>query len=409
MQAHESNTAATVHVMLIRGRLLLDAAQPPAPGWLTIEDGRIHKIGTGKPPEKAALGDADALICPGFIDAHLHFPQIDCVGHDGLELMDWLERIIYPAEMRWEEQDIAGNQIRAAYQRMLQTGTLGYAAFLTSHFHGYEQAVRAGHTLPLRGYVGQSMMDRHAPEALLNQRLTRIARSERSRVTASVNPRFAVTCSEEMLEAAHKKIRDDSIVHTHLAESQRECEMVRELFPDDANYAAVYDRFGLLGPRALLAHAIHVSKAEWELIAQRGCSVVHCPGANVFLQSGVFDLGAAREHGVRVALGSDIAAGPDIAMPRVARAMIETAKMRRMTLDPNAIVPTPAEVWQLITRGNADALGWDDAGRIETGAAADLLLLRAPFDLDDEHLVGRLLYGWRDEWIERRVVNGVPQ
>ncbi len=395
--------------MLLRGRLLVDAAQPPARGWLTIEDGRIHEIGTGKPPEKAVAGDADTLICPGFIDAHLHFPQIDCIGYDGLDLLAWLERIIYPAELRWEDEDISGKQIREAYQRMLQAGTLGYAAFLTSHFHGYEQAVRAGHTLPLRGFVGQSMMDRHAPEGLLNQKLTRIARSERSRVTASVNPRFAVACSEEILEAAHKKIRDDSIVHTHLAESQRECEMVRELFPDDANYTAVYDRFGLLGPRTLLAHAVHLAKAEWELIAQRGCSVVHCPGANVFLQSGVFDLHSAREHGVRVALGSDIAAGPDIAMPRVARAMIETAKMRKMTLDPKAIVPTPVEAWHIITRGNADALGWDDAGRIETGAAADLLLLRVPFDLDDEHLIGRLLYSWRDEWIDRRIVNGVLQ
>src|SRR5688500_14763245 len=104
-------------LMLLRGRMLLDAAQPPAPGWLTIEDGRIHEIGTGKTPEKTVAGDADTLICPGFIDAHLHFPQIDCIGYDGLDLLDWLERVIYPAEMRWEDEDVAGKQIRATYER----------------------------------------------------------------------------------------------------------------------------------------------------------------------------------------------------------------------------------------------------------------------------------------------------
>jgi guanine deaminase len=393
--------------MLIRGQLLLDAGAKPTPGWLTIDDGRIAEVGTAKPPEKPVAGGPECLIAPGFIDGHLHFPQIDSVGYDRLELMEWLERVIYPAEMRWEDEDFAGSQIREAYRRLLRAGTLGYAAFLTSHFHGYAQCVRAGHDLPLRGFVGQAMMDRNAPEGLLNQELTRIARSERSRVTASVNPRFAVACSDDMLKTAKRKMRDDSIVHTHLAESLREIERVRELFPDDANATAVFDRHGLLGPRTLLAHAIHLSKSEWELIAGRASVVVHCPGANVFLQSGVFDLRAAREHGVRIALGSDIAAGPDIAMPRVARAMIETAKMRRMTLDPHAIVPSPAEAWRMITRGNAEALGWDDAGRIEAGAAADLLILRPPATFDgDEHLIGRLIYGWDEAWIDSVIVNG---
>jgi guanine deaminase len=210
-----------------------------------------------------------------------------------------------------------------------------------------------------------------------------------------------------MLILARKKMRDDSIVHTHLAESQRECQMVRELFPNDANYTSVYDRHALLGPRTLLAHAIHLAKEEWALIAQRGCAVVHCPGANVFLQSGLFDLRAAKDHGVRVALGSDIAAGPDIAMPRVARMMIDLAKMRKMAVDPKAIVPTPGEAWRMMTRGNADALGWEDSGRIEAGAAADFLLLRPPSSFEnDEHLIGRLIYTWEDSYIAARIVAG---
>ncbi len=391
--------------MLIRGQMILDATQPPQAGWLTIDEGRIVQVGTGKMPEKPALGDEHAIICPGFIDAHMHLPQIDSIGCDGLDLIDWLEKIIFPAEMKWEDEDFAAKQIREAYRRMLHAGTLGFAGFLTSHFHGYQQCVRAGHDLPLRCFVGQAMMDRGAPPPLLNQKLTRIARSERSRVTASVNPRFAVSCSDDCLEQAAKKIRDDSIVHTHLAESERECEMVRELFPHDAHSTAVYDRHGLLSRRTLLAHCVHLSKEEWQLIARRKCVVVHCPGANIFLQSGLFDRHAAHEHGVRLALGSDVAAGPDLSMPRVARAMIETAKVRRMTVDPKAVIPTPAEAWTLITRGNADALGWSDAGRIEVGAAADLLVLRPPFE-PDEHFIGRLIHQWSDEWIDATIVAG---
>lgn len=391
--------------MLIRGKMILDASQPPQPGWLMIAEGRIAQVGSGKLPEKPALGDEDAIICPGFIDAHMHLPQVDAIGCDGLDLIDWLNTIIFPAEAAWEDEDLAARQIRTAYRRMLHAGTLGFAGFLTSHFHGYQQCVRAGHDLPLRCFVGQAMMDRHAPTALLDQPLTRIARSERSRVTASVNPRFAVSCSDDCLEQAAKKIRDDSIVHTHLAESQRECELVRELFPHDAHYTAVYDRHGLLSKRTLLAHCVHLSQDEWQLIARRKCVVVHCPTANTFLQSGLFDLRSARDHGVRLALGSDVAAGPDFAMPRVARAMIDTAKVRRMTVDHKAPIPTPAEAWTLITRSNADALGWSDAGRIEVGAAADLLVLRPPFE-PDEHFIGRLIYQWSDEWIDATIVAG---
>lgn len=248
-------------------------------------------------------------------------------------------------------------------------------------------------------------MDRGAPQSLINQPPQMPQRPESSRVTVSVNPRFAVACSEGLLRLASDMAGDLHPVQTHLAESRRERDLVAHLFPADDSYTAVYDRHGLLGRRTLLAHALHLHENEWRLIAQRGPIVVHCPIANTFLRSGLFDLRSAREHGVRLALGSDIAAGCDLPMPRIARAMIDVAKLRQMTIDPRAVIPSPAEAWDLITRGNADALGWSDAGRIEAGASADLLVLRpeVPFD---QHLIGRLIYGWRNEWIETRVVVG---
>jgi guanine deaminase len=161
----------------------------------------------------------------------------------------------------------------------------------------------------------------------------------------------------------------------------------------------------LLTSRSLLAHGVHLEAEEWALLAARGSVVVHCPGANLFLRSGLFNLDAAHAHGVRLAVGSDVAAGPDLAMPRVARSMIEMAKLRQMTVDPDASIPTPADAWRMITLGNARALEFDDAGRLEPGAAADLLVVRPPFEVDD-HLIGRLIYTWQNEYIAYRIVDG---
>lgn len=209
-----------------------------------------------------------------------------------------------------------------------------------------------------------------------------------------------------MKNATQRADARSAIIQTHLAETTAECDRVRDLFPEDPHYTGVYDRCGLLTPRTLLAHCVHLSPSEWEVIRERQSVVVHCPTANTFLRSGLFDLDTAREHGVRLALGSDVAAGPDIAMPRVARAMIEVAKLRALTINPRVHVPTPIEGWHLITRGNAEACGWSDSGKLERGAAADLLVLSGPFERD-EHLIGRLIYGWDESWITARIVAGV--
>ena len=391
--------------MILQGRLLLDPHQTPQKGWLQVDNGRIARIGEGKPPSAPEVGDDRSLICPGFVDAHIHLPQIDAIGCDSLELLDWLEQVIYPAETRWADQPFAEAMAVRAHQQMIRSGTLGYAGYLTSHLHSTVAVLKAGHAIPVRAIVGQVLMDRCAPAELLGHELARLARSKRGRAALSVNPRFAVCCSDELLSRAHRRVADDAFIQTHLAESTRECETVAELFPDDPHYTGVYDRHGLLGERTLLAHCLHLTDAEWQLIEQRESVVVHCPTANTFLRSGLFELDTARRHGVRLALGSDVAAGPDFAMPRVARAMIETAKARAMTVQSDAFVPDPAEVWDLITRGNADALGWHDGGRLEIGAAADLLVLKVPFEVD-EHLIGRLIYTWGDGYITHRVLDG---
>ncbi|MHC4946673.1 MAG: amidohydrolase family protein [Planctomycetota bacterium] len=393
--------------MILQGRLLVDADRLPQPGWVAVRSGRIEALGHGAPPAPPAAGDADTIVCPGFVDAHVHLSQLDSAGCDAGDLLEWLDRVVFPVEMRWADPDAAGGLAGAALARLAGAGTLGLAGWLTSHPAGVEATLDAAARSRLRGVVGQVLMDRNAPAPLLGHAAAALDRpAGPARLALSVNPRFAVACTDALLAAAGRAAADGRFVQTHLSESRRECERVAALFPGDASYTAVYDRHGLLGPRTLLAHCVHLTGPEWDLIAEREAVVVHCPGANTFLASGLFDLDAARRHGVRLALGSDVAAGPDLAMPRVARAMIETAKTRTMTVAPGGHVPAPAEAWRLITRGNADALGLDDAGRLEAGAAADLLLLRVPLPVD-EHLVGRLIHTWRDEYIDRRVVDGI--
>lgn len=407
--------------MIVTGMLLTDPDRPPAPGWIRIADGRIAEIqetGDRPPDDEVVIGGPERLITPGFIDAHNHPPQFSVVGFDGLPLLQWLEQVVFPAEIWWG-RGAAASQMRGALRAMVRQGTLGFAGYLTSHGQaGHDALAQLQRGPRLRALVGRVAMDRGAPDALTAEDHWRARQTPRpgialpapetERIRISINPRFAPSCSDELLAECGWFAQDhrDAFIQTHLAESREECALVRERFPADQSYTHVYDRFGLLTPRTLLAHAVHLSDSEWDLIGARQSVVVHCPTANLFLQSGLFNLDAARDRGVRLALGSDVAGGPDVAMPRVARAMIETAKIRRMTMAPHAHVPSPAEAWRSITEGNAASLGWTDGGRLARDAAADLLVLRVPESWYDEHLIGRLLYNWSSSLIDRRIVEG---
>ncbi len=412
--------------MLIKGLILNDPREAPQPGSLRVHEGRIAEVRWGETQEKADVGGAGAIICPAFVDAHIHVPQIDAVGCDGMALLPWLERVVFPAEAQWGA-GMAAHATRTAVRRMVREGTSAFAGYLTSHATASGESARllaAGvDGARMRFAVGRVAMDRNAPGAHIDEDRARAGLAPSAGVALApdglsprgergVNPRFAVACTEELLAECGWFVRDRAeagervLVQTHLAESKDECRVVRELFPDDRDYTSVYDRFGLLTVRTLLAHCVHLSSAEWDLIARRRSVVVHCPTANTFLQSGLFDLDAARAHDVRLALGSDVAGGPDIAMPRVARAMIEVAKVRRVTVAARALIPSPADAWDLITRANANAIGWPDSGRLDEGAWADVLALRVPETWLDEHLIGRLLYNWHAGLIESRVIAG---
>jgi guanine deaminase len=403
--------------MLIAAQLLL-SDQPGgvrlARGWVRVTDDRIAAVGEGDPPGRPDAGSESHLLSAGFVDTHLHVPQFDSIGADGLPLLRWLDQVIFPAETRWADADFAGEMAGRVSRRLLAAGTTGIAAYGTVHHAGSAAAYRALAESGLAGCFGQVLMDRspEAPAELCrpaSQLLKEAAAwAPLGRMRPAVTPRFAVCCTAELLAGAGKLAAATGWpVQTHLAETPDECELVERLFGGD-RYVEVYRKAGLLGPRALLGHGIWLNDADRGLMASAGATVAHCPTANLFLQAGRMDLAAHLREGLSVSLGSDVAGGPDVCMVRVARAMIENVKQLRLNGLTDRRLPSPAAAWWQITEGNARAIGLAESGMIRAGAAADLVLIK-PGDgawMSAADPIGAVLYGWEERWIERVWVNG---
>lgn len=416
--------------MKIAGQLMLPddgGAVRLTPGWLRVEDGGITHVGEGDIPGDADLGGEGFIVCPGFIDAHMHLPQFGIVGAHGLGLLDWLGQVTFPAELRWAETDTARRDTRSAIRRMLGAGTTGFAAYATVHADAARAALDEAQRAGVRAHVGQVLMDRGAPEALCrptNQLLEEAAALQAGfpaggRVSAAVTPRFAPSCSAALLEGAGALARATSaLVQTHIAETRAECVLVGELF-DGQRYLDVYRSAGLLGPRTVLGHGIYLEATDLAVLSELGGTVAHCPLANSFLMSGRLDASAVRASGAGLALGSDIGAGYEVSMVRVARAMLETAGALRISdagRGPET-VPTAAEAWWRITAGNARALGWPDAGRLAVGVPADVVLIQPDRDTLRTLFTGHtppvdplagLLFGWDDRWVDQVLLRGRP-
>lgn len=403
--------------MIVTGRLMLPDGIDTvrlSDGWVRVEDGRIAAVGEGEPPNRPDLGGAHSYVFPGFVDAHCHVPQFDAIGVDGMELLAWLDAVIFPAEARWADAAYARAMTGRVASRLLGGGTTGCACFATVHAEATQAAIDTLGERGLRAHVGHVLMDRHAPRALTPPIAGQLEGSrglrECGRASPSVAPRFAISCTAELLEAAGKLANETGrLVQTHLAENRAEVALAGELFPG-RSYTQVYEDFGLLTPRSVLAHGVWLDDADRALLASRGAIVAHCPTANTFLMSGDADVRAMMAAGVSVALGSDIAGGPIVSMPRVARHMLETSKRLH---GPAGVIPA-GKLWRQITAANADRLGWSTTSRLVEGAEADLLIVEpdAPAMDARAHWVdelGYLLHAWQDHWVRRVILNGRVQ
>ncbi|HYI10354.1 MAG TPA: guanine deaminase [Thermoanaerobaculia bacterium] len=375
-----------------RGRVFSPVADPFAngvdesyiyheDGHLAVDgDGRIASVGAwSSAPQGEVVDLTGRLIAPGFIDTHLHAPQLEMIGSYGGHLLEWLNRYTFPTERKFEDPEHARRVARAFYDELLRNGTLCALIFSTVHATAteifFEEAERRG----FRGIIGKTMMDRHAPDYLLDPTPQQAYDESRTLLEKwhgrgllryAITPRFAPTSTPELLECAGQLKREfpDAWVHSHISENRNEVRWVQELF-SDAEYADVYDHYGLLDSRTVLAHGVWLTPEELDLLSRRGARISHCPNSNLFLGSGLFPLHRVLDAGVVVGLGTDIGGGTS---PSLFNAMADAYKVQQV----QSVSLSPFHLWYLATLGGARALTLDsETGSLEAGKSADFLVL----------------------------------
>ncbi|MBN9450648.1 MAG: guanine deaminase [Bosea sp.] len=379
----------------LRGRLLWFVDDPQIAGeaahrhvedgLLVIENGLVKAAGEARELLRMLPADAEIidhrphLIMPGFIDAHIHMPQTQVVASYGAQLMEWLNKYTFVEEQKLANQGHAEKLSRFFLDELLANGTTTAAVYCSVHPQSAEAFFTESQRRNTRMIAGKVMMDRNAPEALTDTaesgyRDTKalIARWQgRGRQLYAITPRFAITSTPEQLAAAGKLAAEhpDCHIQTHIDENRAEIAFARELYPEAADYADIYRRYGLLGPKSLMGHCIHMTHNEWQAFAETGAVAVFCPTSNLFLGSGLFDWAHARQRGVKVAVATDIGGGTSYSMLRTMAEAYKVLQLQGQSL--------PAlDALHAITRGNAVALGLEHLiGSFEPGHEADVVVL----------------------------------
>jgi guanine deaminase len=368
--------------------LTANALVAHADGGLAIENGKVVDCGAystvaNAHPEAAVRDLRGGYIMPGFIDTHVHFPQVRILGGLGYGLLDWLEQLTLPEEARLADAEYACSIAREFVAALAAHGTTTALVF-GSHFAAATASLfTAAEERGLRVFSGLVLSDRlllpelhQTPDAAYRDSKTLIGRFGSGRY--AVMPRFAFSASEPMLAVCQALLREDSSLRftTHMNENNQEIEQTARLFPWAADYLAVYERFDLVGARSVLAHNVHPGGSELQRLAARGASIAHCPCSNAALGSGIFPIERHLEAGVRFALGTDVGGGTGFGMLKEA---LQAYLMQRVAAQPIAL--SPAQMLYLTTRAGAEALGIEDqTGDFGNGKAADFVYLRPPED-----------------------------
>ena len=358
-------------------------------GLVEIADGTITAVGVASDllarlPEGTAVDHyPDGLILPGFIDTHIHYPQTQVIASYGAQLLDWLERYALVEEQRFSDPEHCAAVARFFLDELLHNGTTTAAVYCTVHPQSVEAFFAESHRRNTRMVAGKVLMDRDTPAGLSDCPESAYVQSSaligqwhgKGRQLYCVTPRFAVTSTEAQLEAAGTLLKEhpDCYMQTHLSENRREIETVRALFPWAESYTGVYERFGLLGPKSLFGHCIHLEEGERRLLSESGSVAAFCPTSNLFIGSGLFDLAKARNGAapIRVGMATDVGGGTSYSLLRTLAEAYKVLQLQDQNL--------PAlEAFYMITLGNARALGLEDhIGSLAPGREADITVLDA--------------------------------
>ncbi len=363
-----------------------DAYQAFDDGVLVIEEGHVAQVGAWA-DLASQLGGVKiehypgGLIVPGFVDAHVHYPQVDITAAPGSNLLEWLSTYAFPTESRFHHKDVAAETARFFLDQLIRGGTTTAMVFATAHKVAAEALFEEAFARNMRLITGKVLMDSNAPPGISDTAETGYQESRalirawqgKGRLGYAVTPRFALTSSARQLELAGRLLVEHPGVHlqTHLSENLDELAAVRRMFPDCADYFAVYEKFGMATPHSVFAHCLHLSPGEWSRLGKSGANVAFCPTSNLFLGSGLFDMAAAEREAVRVGLGTDVGAGTSLSLLATMNEAYKVGRMKNHTL--NAY-----KLFYMATLGGARALRLDDKiGNFETGKEADFLVLDA--------------------------------
>jgi guanine deaminase len=382
--------------LLLRGRVLTFMDDPGRDddasayryfedGGVLISNGKIVRLGDFSDVSKVAAEDAERidhrphLIIPGLIDPHNHFPQMQVIGSYGTQLLDWLNRYTFAEEQKFAS-DAHSARIAAFYMdEMIRHGTTTAAAYCSVHRASAEAFFSEAKKRNMRMIGGKVMMDRNAPERLRDTPQSSYDDTKAliekwhgsGRAHYAISPRFGITSSDAQLETAQALVREhpDCFMQTHLSENHQEIAQTKALFPWARDYTDVYERYGLLGPKSLLGHCIHLEPREIGALAESKSVAVFCPTSNLFLGSGLFDREGLLARKVRIAVATDVGGGTSYSMLETMDQAYKILQMRGQKL-------SPLNSFYMKTLGNARALGLEDRiGTLEEGSDADIAVL----------------------------------
>ncbi len=323
----------------------------------------------------------DKLILAGFIDPHIHFPQNRILAAPGKDLLDWLNRFTFPEEARYCSEEYAAKAAEFFLDRLFANGTTSSLAFCSVHKTCADTLFSAAEKRGMAMITGKTMMDRLAPDNVLDTPETAGRDSQelinkwngKGRLKYAITPRFAVTSTDAQLQVTGDLYKDnpDCLMQTHLSESAGEIATVQKQFPWSKDYTDVYDHFNLLGENSFFAHGIHLSDRECARLSESGSTVVHCPTSNNFLGSGLFDidhLGKA-DRPVGVGVATDVGGGTSYSMLQTLGEAYKVAMLKGRKI-------TAYDAFYLATLGNAKQLKLDDEiGSLDQGKFADIVVL----------------------------------
>jgi len=355
-------------------------------GVMVVVDGLVKKVGAADSilAEPAYDGIhctdySDNLILPGFIDAHLHYPQSTIIGSHGKQLLEWLQQYTFPAEIEFADYSHAQRMAEFFAQQLYVNGTTTAMVFATIHPHSVDAMFQVARRDNMRLITGKVMMDRNCPEQLQDTAAESYEDSQSlidkwhgiQRLQYAVTPRFAPTSTDEQLRFAGKLFDENEGVYlqSHVAENRSEIQWVADLFPWSRSYLDVYDHFGLLGDKAVYAHCIHLDNHDLQRMSDTRTAMAFCPTSNLFLGSGLFDFNTARERQIKIGLATDVGGGTSFSMLRTADEAYKVSQMHGLSINGTQLLYE-------LTLGGAKALSQESSvGNFAVGKEADFVVI----------------------------------